>query len=129
MYSNLKSYLLDIKNTKIDWKFNDSDGSIGLYAIDNTKSASITFIDGKLISKEKIKNTSRSVTRISGLPENIDLNMFIDNCNQILDEYRENTKDVFLTSFKGLRKDNMYRRRLDFKTAKKILNLAYHKSL
>jgi len=38
-----------------------------------------------------------------------------------LEQIRKNTHDVFLTSFKGLRNDNKYRRRLDFTTIKLIL--------
>ena len=48
--------------------------------------------------------------------------MFLYRCNQYLTWYRENTQDVFMTSFKGLRKDGRYRRRLDFETAKAIMS-------
>ena len=37
---------------------------------------------------------------------------------------RYKTGDVLLTSFKGLRADGKYRRRLDFKTAQMVMNLA-----
>ena len=45
--------------------------------------------------------------------------------NELLATYREKTQDVFMTSFKGLRADGKYRRRLDFKTARAILAKAY----
>ena len=76
------------------------------------------------ISEDKIKVSSRSLTRVSGLPANIDLSIFLEQCNKILTKYREDTEDIFLTSFKGLRKDNKYRKRLDFANAKVIMNSA-----
>ena len=52
----------------------------------------------------------------------VNLNDFIDECNRKIMQYRNATSDVFLTSFKGLRKDGRYRRRLDFNTAKNIMS-------
>lgn len=124
LYSIVKSNLLISKYNKIDWKMNDKEGTIGIKCIDNTKGNSIIFVKGDTIDASKIKNSSRSFTRVSGLPNNVDLDKFIEKCNIILDSYRADTFDIFLTSFKGLREDNLYRRRLDFKTAKNIMNLA-----
>ena len=107
---------------QIDWKFNDPDGIIGIRCIDGTIKSSIEFINGKEIDKSKIKVSSRSLTRVSGLPNDINLTMFLERCNKKLVQYREDTADIFLTSFKGLRKDNRYRRRLDFANAKVIMN-------
>jgi hypothetical protein len=50
--------------------------------------------------------------------------LVINQANIILDEYRKETHDVFLTSFKGLRSDGAYRRRLDWDTASRILGTA-----
>ena len=80
--------------------------------------------NGENIIPTLIKDTSRSFTRISGLPESIDRNEFISLCNIILEDYRQKTKDVLMTSFKGLRSDGKYRRRLDFRTVRCILNKA-----
>lgn len=109
---------------RIDWKFNDKDGIIGIKCIDGLKEASIRFVNGNEINKDAIKVSSRSLTRVSGLPDDIDLNVFLDRCNQKLEKCREDTFDIFLTSFKGLRKDGRYRRRLDFKNARDIMNSA-----
>jgi hypothetical protein len=79
------------------------------------------------INPNDIKISSRSFTRISGLPKHINLNDFLNECNIILKDYREKTKDVLMTSFKGLRKDGKYRRRLDFKTVRYIMNKALKK--
>lgn len=119
------SELIDKKphcKTKIAWKFNDPNGEIGIKCIDGTKTESIKFIFGNEIDSDKIKVSSRSFTRVSGLPSDIKIETFLDECNRKLNAYREDTFDIFLTSFKGLREDNKYRRRLDFANAKLIMN-------
>lgn len=124
-YSELKKQENELfDNQENRWKFNDREGKIGVKCIDNQKEASIYFHNGEEIAPEKIKVSSRSYTRISGLPEGIPLEAFLEKCNEILRGYREKTKDVFLTSFKGLRKDGKYRRRIDFKTLRKIMDRA-----
>ena len=111
-----------VSSIEILWTFNDKTGNIGIRCIDGTISPSIEFIKGEKISEDKIKVSSRSLTRVSGLPSDIDLDTFLQKCNEKLIKYREDTEDIFLTSFKGLRKDNKYRRRLDFANAKIIMN-------
>jgi hypothetical protein len=106
------------------WVFNDENGSIGVKLVDNLISDDCKFFDGDLISPEDVKDTNRSFSRISGLPKGIDKKLFFNLCNEILSDYRAETKDVLLTSFKGLRKDGKYRRRLDFGTARCIMNRA-----
>jgi hypothetical protein len=110
------------------WKFNDRNGAVGIKNTDNTVGASIKFIPGRDIDSEKVKHSSRSITRVSGLPEDIDLYGFLNLCNTILERYREKTKDIFLSSFKGLRQDGLYRRRLDYKTARDIMSYALYLS-
>ena len=115
----------DIKDSLgIAWKFNDPNGEIGIWCIDNTKCNSIVFGEGGKIKSSLIKNTSRSLTRVGGLPDAVDKEKFINKCNEILNKYRLETKDVFMASFKGLRVDGLYRRRLDFATARRIMNHA-----
>lgn len=108
----------------IEWTFNDPNGEIGIWCVDNTRFASIYFGDGKKIPSSSIKVTSRALTRVGGIPSEINFEKFIKDCNQILDKYRNDTKDVFMASFKGLRLDGLYRRRLDFATARRIMNNA-----
>lgn len=125
-YNELKSLEPKPLN-KYKVKFNDPKGILGLRAVDNTKTASIEFIEGKLIDSSDIKVSSRAITRISFDKEvqtyikKIGTKKFIDLLNNNLKSYREKTKDVFMTSFKGLRKDGFYRRRLDYILAKKII--------
>ena len=52
------------------------------------------------------------------------MDLFINTCNRILNEYRVKTEDAFMAPFKNLRKDMKYRRRLDFATAKLIMSKA-----
>lgn len=104
--------------------FNDPNGALGLTAIDATVEPSIRFHPGSLIPPEDIKVSSRALTRISSkyLPQEADaLEELIELANRNIEKYREGTKDVFLTSFKGLRKDGRYRRRMDWNTASKVL--------
>jgi hypothetical protein len=116
--SNLSSML------KNDWKFNMPKGEIGLYALDGTSHKSIRFVAGREIPNENVKKTNRAITRISGLPEGMDVDQVVETANQILESYRDNTNDVFMTAFRGLRKDGDYRRRLNFNQARTLLNIA-----
>lgn len=125
-YQQIKQSLPKPKNP-LNLSFNNPQGEIGLFCVDNTKESSIKFVMGDCIEPSIIKPTSRSITRISIDTNNTDINyqLLIDNANKILNEYRDSTCDIFLTAFKGLRKDNRYRRRLDYRNAKRILNIAY----
>lgn len=104
-----------------NWTFNSPDGSVGIKCYDGLV-ADIRFVRGEMIDSSKIKGSSRSLTRVEGLPADIDRDAFIDGCNALLKEYRNKTKDIFMTAFKGLRKDNQYRRRIDFATVRSIMN-------
>lgn len=106
------------------WAFNDKEGSVGVKTVDSQKRADCGFFEGELIDPSDIKVSSRSFTRVSGLPESVNRSAFIAECNRILGEYRVRTKDVLMTSFKGLRADGRYRRRLDFRTVRRIMDLA-----
>lgn len=111
----------------LNWKFNNPTGELGLYAIDGTNGKEIRFVDGSEIPEEKVKTTSRGVTRISGDTKGLAVKELIKEANIVLRDFRNNTKDIFLTSFRGLKKDGDYRRRLDFSLAKSILNFSYNR--
>ena len=117
--------LLVSTNPKII-NFNDPGGILGLTAIDSTTKPTIKFRHGSDIESHKIKISSRAETRMSSnLFSRIDsLDELISEANEVLDLYRSSTHDVFLTSFKGLRSDGAYRRRLDWNTASRILGTA-----
>ena len=86
----------------------------------NTIEPSIKFVNGEEISPERIRVSSRSITRIM-IPTKYKINNIIEKLNYNLNIFRKETYDLFLTPFKGLRKDNYYRRRLDYKLAKKLI--------
>jgi hypothetical protein len=113
----------DFEGVDLNLRFNDPSGSLGLYACDDTKTASIHFCDGENIESERVKQTSRAVTRISGAGH-LDTDELVRLCNQKLNEWRTATEDIFLTSFKGLRDDGQYRRRLDWANAARIISWA-----
>ncbi len=115
---------------KVEMKFNDKAGKIGLIAIDNTIEASIRFCNGNEINPEKVGSSSRSITRISIARRSAslidcDIEKLIKNLNEMLNGFRKETYDIFLTPFKGLRKDNKYRRRLDYALARDVINQVY----
>ncbi|TXJ11599.1 hypothetical protein [Brachyspira aalborgi] len=107
-------------NINMDIRFNVPNGNLGLIAIDNTIEPSIKFVNGEEISPERIRVSSRSITRIM-IPTKYKINSIIEKLNYNLNIFRKETYDLFLTPFKGLRKDNYYRRRLDYKLAKKLI--------
>lgn len=103
----------------VEMRFNDEGGKLGLIAIDNTMEPSIRFCKGEEIDPGKIGVSSRSITRIS---VDCNVNKLIKTLNERLAIFRKETYDLFLTPFKGLRKDNKYRRRLDYSLARNIIN-------
>ncbi len=117
-YQELSKYSLEEYNDS-RWVFNDADGCIGVVCADG-KNSKIRFVKGESIDTE-VKGSSRFLVRVSGLPDNIDIDDFILKCNTTLEQYRCNTNDVFLNSFKGLRNDGTYRKRIPFTVVRFIL--------
>lgn len=118
-------FLLELKNEKNKKKiikFNDKNGVVGFFAVDNHATESIKFVDGDFVVSSKIKISSRNVTKISieGINKQ-NKNLFIEKANELIKTYRKESGDVLMTSFKGLRKDGKYRRRMDFNQARKII--------
>ena len=98
--------------------FNDPEGNLGLIAIDNTVSASIRFCPPEELKDYPIRVHCRSITKI-GVPRRVDIDML----NARLATIREKTHDVFLTAFKGIRRDGHYRRRLDWALSRAIVDM------
>ena len=117
-YKELSEFNLSEYNDS-RWVFNDSEGCIGVVCADGKRSR-IRFVKGESIYAE-IKESSRFLIRVSGLPNNIDIDDFVLRCNSTLEQYRYHTKDVFLNSFKGLRNDGSYRKRIPFSIIRSIL--------
>ena len=47
--------------------------------------------------------------------------------NKMIEDWREKTKDFYLTSFKSCKKDGLYRKRISFKEVRWILANYYEK--
>lgn len=114
------------KKDKNDFKinFNIPDGEIGLHAIDGIKCDNIIrFTAGSNIPSDKIKQSSRSLTRIhiNHRFNDAEIEEIIRASNMILNEWRNATNDILMTSFKGTMHNGRYRRRLSYDIAKKIL--------
>ena len=97
-------------------RFNVPDGNLGLIALDNTKEASIRFCKVEELKDYKVRDTCRHITKMV-VPWAVN----IKNCNELIKTFRETTKDVLLTCYRGIRKDGMYRRRLDWNLARDII--------
>lgn len=97
-------------------RFNEPDGNLGLIALDNTREPSIRFCRPEELDDYSITYSSRALTKIS-----IPFTPEIDAYNGFLKKIRERTWDVLLTSFRGLRVDGRYRRRLDWESARRII--------
>ena len=113
---------LPIEKRRRGLKFNDPDGSLGFISFDDTRQPSIRFCDTDEIKDYSIKTSSRFVTRISGRGRVT--SALISRLNRDIAVFRHDTADVFLTPFKGLRRDGQYRRRMEYALARRFLNAA-----
>ena len=103
-------------------KFNDPAGQLGFISFDNTRERSIRFCDVNEIQDYEIKASSRFITRISGDFENV--SKLIAELNDMIRIFRDETSDILLTPFKGMRDDGKYRRRMFFSQARKFIDAA-----
>ena len=114
-------------------KFNAPEGTLGYRAVDGTKgdgSMRIKFCRGEELGYDRsnIKVSSRHLTYIAIELQGELLDKVIAEANVIIDAYRHATNDVFLTAFMGNAKDGVRRRRLDYKLARKIFNIAFKRT-
>lgn len=124
----LENFRITPKNN-VAISFNDLSGWLGIRAVDSTDDKTFIKFDFKenidYDWQNKIKVSSRHFTLVE-----IDLfdhqkQLFIDNCNKILKDIRNNSADAILTPFMGNTKSGIRRRRLDFKLARGIMEKAY----
>jgi len=106
-------------------RFNDPDGALGFVSFDNTRAPSIHFCRADELANYTVKHSSRFITRISGKFGNArEVDRLIARLNHAICDFRANTRDAFLTPFKGIRKDGVYRRRMKFKMARRFIDAA-----
>ena len=113
----------------VDMKFNDKKGWLGLRAIDLTDPENMICFDYKDNIDYDWEAGIKASSRLYSLID-IDINYsqrndFIKQANNLLSSLRSTSKDVILSPFKGNMKNGTRRRRLDFKTARAILEQAY----
>ncbi len=99
--------------------FNHPKGELGFIAFDGTSEETIRFIPGTQLDDYEVKFTSRMITRIRADLNNLD--EAVNKLNSDIRSFRAATSDVFLTPFKGLRKDGKYRRRMDYGLARDFI--------
>jgi hypothetical protein len=113
-------------SARLPWRFNDPQGEVALFGIDNVIGPTIRFALGNEVAATDIKHSSRIISRI-GLPTPLTgarVPALIAAANTRLWAWRQETHDVVLSPFRGLRRDGHWRRRLDFATARRLLDLA-----
>ena len=105
--------------------FNDNNGNLALIGYDSSNKNRIKFLKiNKLKYNKKIKISSRVISKIK-INDEIINDQFIKKLNDKLNKYRKITNDVLLSPFKGncqLNGKTDRRRRLDFRTARNIIN-------
>ena len=91
-----------------------------------TEDKKIKFYERKDLKYDlkRIKNSSRLITIIDLDCSDLDIKELVKECNRILEDYRDKTKDITLSPFKGNTKSGKRRRRLDYKTARCIIEMA-----
>ena len=122
----IKSKMMEpLRKYKID--FNNVNGKLAIRAVDMPsvdKKIKFMSVDDLSYDLNNIKNSSRLITVVDIENLDIDINLLADKCNSILAKYREETRDINLSPFKGNAKDGTRRRRLDYKTARAIIEIA-----
>ena len=111
--------------------FNNPDGNVGLRVVDGTKvSDRICFVPATQFDypRSSIKVSSRLMTYLD-IPElntEKEIADFCTRANTILESYRERSRDILLSGFKGNNKEGKRRRRLDYRLGRKIVLEALH---
>lgn len=116
-------------NYSINITFNTLDGWLGLRAVDSTDDKTFICFDFKENFKydweHNIKVSSRHFSLIDIKVPKEDRKEFIEKCNELIQKIRIDSSDVLLTPFKGNTKKGIRRRRLDFRLARAIMEIAY----
>jgi len=115
-------------NNNMYVKFNSLKGQIALRAVDTTNPQKpISFMRPEDMDYDltTIKHSSRLITLIEVKATKETIDKIINHSNKALFDFRQKTSDVLLSPFKGNKKNGERRRRLDYQTARAILEDAY----
>lgn len=120
-----------IPKNNLQMQFNVLDGWLAVRCVDTTNPNHMLKFDFKENMNydwdSGIKISSRLLTLIDLTVPLEKRSIFINECNYILEKFRVDTDDIVLSPFKGNMKNGQRRRRLDFKTCRAIIELAYNK--
>lgn len=122
-YKQIQEKELKSDFNEIEWKKDIKKGNIGIYTLDTTNNNRIRFLRAEDLNIKKDYNT-RTKIRMNGLPDEIDRDIFINKCNEILEQYREDTSDLLLTSFKHTLSNYEPAKTLNISQIKTIMNKA-----
>lgn len=118
-----------IPKKNVPMSFNDANGWLAVRCVDTTTTDDMIRFDFKYNINynwhDGIKISSRLLTLIDLDVPAEKRHEFILQCNAILNKLREDTGDIILSPFKGNMKNGHRRRRLDFKTCRAIIEMAY----
>lgn len=124
-FNDMKQGFPSYRNCLWNWKFKEKNGAIGFSSIDDVYSASIYFAKGADVEGRVLTSSNGAYKRISA-PYSLNsasaLDEFLSRLNENLKYYREATDDIYLTTFRNLRKDGKYRRRLSVTEARMLLD-------
>lgn len=129
-YVNTLGYLKKIvpipkNNYKIN--FNKVDGKLAIRAVDmpsDDKKIQFMPLEKLKYDLNNIKASSRLITVVELEDFKGDYIKLSNKCNELLKKYREDCKDLNFSPFKGNGKNGKRRRRLDYKTARAIIEMA-----
>ena len=110
-------------------KFNSVAGQIALRAVDGVNpDKPISFMKPSELDYDVsgIKESSRLITFIELDTENRFVDVLIESSNNLLSKFRAKTHDILLSPFKGNKNNGERRRRLDYSTARAILEDAFY---
>ncbi|AWX69369.1 Eco57I restriction-modification methylase domain-containing protein [[Mycoplasma] anseris] len=122
------NYLLDLENTilkpqnDLHVAFNIVGGNLCINASDNTKDKeNIKFYLANWKEDSQVKITDRHKVKL--MVKDLEINhQILNKLNNKINELRKNNCDYLWSSFKGVSETGNYRKRIDFKTIKKIIN-------
>ncbi|WP_406613982.1 hypothetical protein ACJA23_03330 [Mycoplasma corogypsi] len=123
-YENLLNKEKEIlkPNNNFNVKFNEILGNLCINTGDNTKNKdNIKFYDSSWKSDSEIKKSDRHKVKLLVENKIVD-SEFIGKLNHKILQLRENNCDYLWSAFKGVLETGNYRKRLDFKTIRRIIN-------
>lgn len=107
------------QHVNFDLSFNVSHGNYVLCAIDQTKKRSI-YVHDEIDSFDRqkyLKHTSRNYSLFHSSQQ-----LNLSKINSFIENWRDETQDFYLTSFKSLMKNGIYRKRMNFSILKWIIH-------